>query len=202
MATPHPSIKTHPPRNRISGWVFYIQMNINPQFPKIQLIFLILVLISANACNYPGVSSTLPVEQNTAIVDYHRHLALQFHSRQLQPSFRHYKPQLDLAPTTGFSTPVPNTQTPPSNAPQSVNIFLIAVGDNGSSGKIVGCGDSLIPVQLSIPPTQGVLRAALEALLALNDQYYGESGLYNALYASDLQLAGCMRSKTGSQPSS
>ena len=56
------------------------------------------------------------------------------------------------------------------------------------SGQLVGCGDSVIPVQVETTPTKEVLRASLEKLLALKEQYYGESGLYNALYQSDLQL--------------
>ncbi len=67
-------------------------------------------------------------------------------------------------------------------------IFLIAVDDNGKSGKLIGCGDSVIPVQVLIPATQGVLRAALNALLSIRDPYYGESGLYNSLYQSNLQV--------------
>ena len=54
----------------------------------------------------------------------------------------------------------------------------------------VGCGDSAIPVTVTIPHTQGVLRAALEKLLSAKQQFYGESGLYNALYQSDFSLAG------------
>ena len=69
-----------------------------------------------------------------------------------------------------------------------VQMFLVAVGDNGQSGDLVGCGDSLVPVQIEIPPSQGVLRASLGTLLSLKDQYYGQSGLYNALYQSDLQI--------------
>jgi hypothetical protein len=42
---------------------------------------------------------------------------------------------------------------------------------------------------VTIPPTQGVLRAALEKLLSAKQQTYGESGLYNALYQSDLQVS-------------
>jgi len=37
-------------------------------------------------------------------------------------------------------------------------------------------------------PTQGVLRAALEILLGIQQQYYGQSGLYNALYQSNLTI--------------
>ncbi len=72
--------------------------------------------------------------------------------------------------------------------PQTVQIFLIAMDDNGGSGAKVGCGDSVVPVQVQIPPTRGVLKAALEALLANKDQFYGQSGLYNSLYQSDIKL--------------
>ena len=72
---------------------------------------------------------------------------------------------------------------------QTVKIFLVATGDNGASGTLIGCGDSLVPVTQEIVPTQGVLRLALELLLGLKQQYYGESGLYNALYQSDLTIA-------------
>ena len=86
-----------------------------------------------------------------------------------------------LAPT---ETPVPTEAAGAS----SIHIYLIALEDNGQSGDQVGCGDSLIPVEVEIQPTQGVLKAALEALLSVKSQYYGESGLYNALYQSDLQV--------------
>ncbi len=53
---------------------------------------------------------------------------------------------------------------------------------------MIGCGDSLVPVTEQILPTQGVLRAALEILLGIQQQYYGQSGLYNALYQSNLTI--------------
>ena len=74
------------------------------------------------------------------------------------------------------------------SGPHTVKFFLVAINDNGVSGKLIGCGDSLLPVTQEIPPTQGVLRAALEALLALQQQYYGQTGLYNALYQSKLTI--------------
>jgi hypothetical protein len=91
------------------------------------------------------------------------------------------------SPKSVLSTATQVTPTP-TVAPQTVKIFLIALEDNGQSGPLVGCGDSAVSVTVTIPRTQGVLRAALEALLAIEEQYYGESGLYNALYQSDLQL--------------
>lgn len=67
-------------------------------------------------------------------------------------------------------------------------IYLVAVGDAGQSGQQFGCGDSLVPVTVEIEPTLGILTAALEQLVNLDEQFYGESGLYNALYQSDLTL--------------
>lgn len=88
-------------------------------------------------------------------------------------------------PVLPTATQVPRT---PTQAQQTVKIFLIALEDNGQTGPLVGCGDSVIPVTVVIPSTQGVLKAALGKLLSIGEQYYGESGLYNALYQSDLQL--------------
>lgn len=90
-----------------------------------------------------------------------------------------------LTPILSTATRVPPTSTA---VQQTVKIFLIALEDNGQSGILVGCGDSAVPVTVIIPRTQGVLKAALEKLLSIKEQYYGESGLYNALYQSDLQL--------------
>ena len=79
------------------------------------------------------------------------------------------------APTLTAPT---ETQVLPVSTPgqKFVQIFLIGLEDNGVTGTMVGCGDSVIPVQAEITPTQGVLKAALEALLAIKDQYYGQSG--------------------------
>jgi hypothetical protein len=41
-----------------------------------------------------------------------------------------------------------------------------------------------------VAPTRAPLTAAIRALLALDERTYGQSGLYNALYQSDLQLEG------------
>ena len=93
-------------------------------------------------------------------------------------------------PTATEMQPAPASATPATSTEQTVKIFLIALEDNGQSGPLVGCGDSAVPVTVTIPQTQGVLLAALEKLLSIKEQFYGESGLYNALYQSDLQVAG------------
>jgi LysM repeat protein len=63
-------------------------------------------------------------------------------------------------------------------------IYLVSLGDGGT----LGCGDSLVPVTVDIPSTRAILRASLTKLLSLHSQYYGESGLYNALYQSNLTI--------------
>lgn len=95
-----------------------------------------------------------------------------------------------IPPSPPPPTPIPPTAEPASQGLDRVKIYLVAVGDNGVSGKLIGCGDSLVPVEVSITPTLGVLRAALNELFKLEgEQYYGQSGLYNALYQSDLSIA-------------
>jgi hypothetical protein len=96
-----------------------------------------------------------------------------------------------LEPPTAPPLPPGTRAAPPAQthpASLQLKMFLVAIGDNGQSGKAVGCGDSLVPVDIDVPYTRGVLRAALEQLLAVKAQYYGQSGLYNALYMSDLRI--------------
>lgn len=109
--------------------------------------------------------------------------------------------EIPISPATIVPTAVPSTTAtlaiskPPvpqktitESTQNMVKIFLIAVNDNGQTGIPVGCGDSAVPVLVEIAPTQVVLKAALESLLSVKEQYYGQSGLYNALYQSDLQV--------------
>jgi hypothetical protein len=99
------------------------------------------------------------------------------------------QPTSTTPPPTSIPTTVPPTQTPPPVGVDRVKIFLIAMGDNGVSAKKIGCGDSVVPVVVAIQPTTGVLRSALTELLGLEGQrYYGQSGLYNALYLSQLTI--------------
>ena len=101
-------------------------------------------------------------------------------------------PTLTL-PTATQGQQLSPTLPPPTStttAEQMVKIVLIELEDNGQSGTPVGCGDSAIPINVSIPRTQAVLRATLEKLFTAKQQFYGESGYYNALYQSDLQVAG------------
>jgi hypothetical protein len=75
-----------------------------------------------------------------------------------------------------------------SGTGQILKIYLVAIDDNGASGPLIGCGDSLVAVDVQVQPTVAVLRASLNALLAIKSSTYGQSGLYSALYQSDLEI--------------
>jgi hypothetical protein len=83
------------------------------------------------------------------------------------------------------------TSSTQASAVSSAKIFLAAVGDNGKSGKLIGCGDSLVSVDTKIAPassTESKITEALQALFKIRTQNYGQSGLYNALYQSTLTV--------------
>jgi len=101
----------------------------------------------------------------------------------------------------GVSTPSSLDQQPASPTPrivqiepdptlseQTVTIFLVAIEDKGISGIKIGCDDSLIPVEVTIRSDLTSPWSALSALLNLDETYFGESGLYNALHQSDLEI--------------
>ena len=85
-----------------------------------------------------------------------------------------------------------STATQVQNATGSVQVklYFVVLNDNGKSGKLVGCGDSLVAVDRDIPHSASPLTDTLTALFAVKTQYYGQSGLYNALYQSDLKVEG------------
>ena len=71
---------------------------------------------------------------------------------------------------------------------QQVKVFLVALGDNGKIGKKFGCEDSLVPVNLSIKPTNNLLKAAIQKLLALPPDYPQNAALKNFWKGHNLRL--------------
>lgn len=58
----------------------------------------------------------------------------------------------------------------PSGAPAKttqINIFLVALNDDGYTGKRIGCGDSLVKEPRTIAPTDRPLQAAIEEMLSV-----------------------------------
>lgn len=91
-----------------------------------------------------------------------------------------------LAPV---KTATPAQQPTQGPAPVSeITFYLVALEDQGQSGIPIGCGDSLVEVTQPVDPTTQPARAALERLFSFKTQYVGESGLYTALYQSNLQV--------------
>lgn len=85
----------------------------------------------------------------------------------------------------------PDNQQPDTTNPQqtgSVKIYLIALNDAGKSGKAIGCDDSVVGINVTIANPQTPLTEAIKELLKEKGQYYGQTGLYNSLYQSDLTL--------------
>ena len=69
-----------------------------------------------------------------------------------------------------------------------ITIYLIAIDDNGKSGKKMETGDSIIPIKRTIADSSAPLKDTLNLLFSLKDRSYGESGLYNSLYQSNLKV--------------
>ena len=89
--------------------------------------------------------------------------------------------------TTEASSTNPTSQgTTTHSGVSKIKNYYVAVGDAGKSGMKFGCDDSLVYVVKEIPSTQAPLRASLEALFADHNQFYGKTGLMNALYQSQL----------------
>lgn len=92
-------------------------------------------------------------------------------------------------PTLG-SSPVRSRPAPALRGKTtSVRIYLVALGNGTKARNTFGCGDRVVAVTRSIPPTTQPLSAAIRLLLSDHHRFYGRSGLYNALYQSHLRLS-------------
>lgn len=94
----------------------------------------------------------------------------------------------DISPTRTNSESNKITVTPKTFKSQIINLYFVALEDNGKSGENIGCNDSLVPVKQEIPLTDSPAALGIQKMLEYPNQYYGESGYFNALYQSDLTL--------------
>lgn len=69
-----------------------------------------------------------------------------------------------------------------------VELYFVALEDAGDSGEVIGCDDSVVSVLAPGSGTENTPEFALQLLLDEKDEYYGQSGLYNALHQSDLDI--------------
>ena len=63
-------------------------------------------------------------------------------------------------------------------AGREVNVYLVALDDNGKRGRRIGCNDSLVPVARTVAAAGAPLKAAVEELLAVPREYEGNLGNY------------------------
>lgn len=96
----------------------------------------------------------------------------------------------EQATVTTEPTAEPEATDAPADEGDTARLYLIALEAGGEEGESIGCGDALVPVEVELDPSLPPLEAALSALLAIDEEFYGQSGLYNALYQSDLTVAG------------
>jgi hypothetical protein len=142
------------------------------------VLFFLLGGIFLGGCHPPRSLSPVQPSIPTAAVQIGTTAAAAESPQATSPSIQSITPQNPTEPTP-----------PGGQGTSMVRIFLVAIEDNGRSGKKIGCTDSVVPVEVTLlQPTQAVLRASLEALLAVKTQVYGGSGLYNALYQSSLAV--------------
>ncbi len=69
---------------------------------------------------------------------------------------------------------------------KKVNLYFVAINDGGDKGKKFGCDDSLVSVEAD--DSVKTITDAYETLLTIKASMYGNSGLYNSLYQSDLHV--------------
>lgn len=95
------------------------------------------------------------------------------------------------APPTADAPDVQGTTTGDPGAPEKPvqpterSLTFIATGDDGATGPLIGCGDSVVSVPFTTT-TIAPLGEVMRAQLAEKDTYLGQSGLYNALAPSNL----------------
>ncbi len=110
---------------------------------------------------------------------------------------------LDTDKNKSTATPNPTasaTGIATVGAGNQVQVFLIALEDNGTSGPAVGCGDSAVAVNrdVALPSDiEGIITTALGQLFSIHDQTYGEFGLYNALYQAQLAVDSVVLDEAG-----
>jgi LysM repeat protein len=84
-----------------------------------------------------------------------------------------------------FRVTAPQSRSPVTT---SARIYLVALEDGGRLGPQIGCGDSLVPVQVTLKAGDNAVAAVLAELLAIGSRRYGPLDLYNALHSSALQV--------------
>ncbi|MFB9712640.1 hypothetical protein [Arthrobacter methylotrophus] len=90
-------------------------------------------------------------------------------------------------------TPTSPAATTPTGLPEQVaplTVYYVAIGDNGTSGPMIGCGDSLVATTTAPVSFTDQVGPSIRTLLANKSRAVGMSGLVNVLYQSNLTYLG------------
>lgn len=102
------------------------------------------------------------------------------------------KPSSTTASPTNATTAAASPSAQPSSPGDAstttapLTLYYVAQGDDGVSGAAIGCGDSLVATYTEPVAFTDQLRASMQRIVSDDSQFLGQSGLYNALYMSDL----------------
>jgi len=95
-------------------------------------------------------------------------------------------PVSTVPPPLHTSSPTWILPSPTARVVTQVTVYLVLLEDAGKNGIPIGCGDSLVAVNNSVEPTTDAISAALARLFSYKSQFINETGLYTALYQSNL----------------
>lgn len=93
-----------------------------------------------------------------------------------------------LPSPTALPTRILIPTSAPTQAPERVQVFFIAGGDNGKSGKLVGCKDSAVPIEWERESSKSALQQGLEILFSIREQFPGNPRLYNPQFSLTLKI--------------
>jgi hypothetical protein len=86
------------------------------------------------------------------------------------------------------------TEIIPATAPQTTaplveqKVYFIAVDNGGEAGELVGCNDSLVPIDRWVSSEGDIKRNTVDDLFMQHEQTYQRSGLHNPLWQSSLSV--------------
>lgn len=104
-------------------------------------------------------------------------------------------------PTAMKKSTVPDQTMASSSAhKQEYTAYFVALDDNGIKGRKIGCNDSLVSVtKTATGSAQLSVQEKLSDLLNYKNQYYEKTGLYNALYQSDVKVGRIQIAQDGTE---
>ncbi|WP_415854476.1 hypothetical protein [Sinomonas sp. G460-2] len=132
----------------------------------------------------PGASSSSPSPATT-----------QSPSPTAAPTPPATAPPSSTTPSPTPTSPAPSTTAAPSSTglPEQLaplTIYYVAVGDNGASGPMIGCGDSLVATHTAPVRFTDQVGPSIRTLLDNKSRSVGMSGLVNVLSQSTLAYVG------------